>query len=152
MMMDMKKLLICLMPLAFYLPVQAQGLPDDPARAGYEMICGSCHGADIVIGAQGTRARWEETVEAMRNRGAAGSEEEFKSIVTYLTKYFGAPVAVNTASAKDLESELGIPAAEAEAIVKHRTAQGTFKAWADLAKVQGLNVAKLEPIKARITF
>ena len=53
---------------------QAQGLPDGTGRATYENVCGACHGADIVIGSQGTRARWEETVDAMRNRGAAGSD------------------------------------------------------------------------------
>ena len=130
----------------------AQGLPDGTGRAIYENICGSCHGADIVIGSQGTRARWEETVDAMRNRGAAGSDEDFKAILDYLARYFGMPVNVNTAAAKDLETELGVTQQEAEAIVKHRTASGNFSAYADLGKVQGLDVKKLDLLKGRIAF
>ena len=133
-------------------PTLAQGLPDGTGRAVFENVCGSCHGADIVIGSQGTRARWEETVEAMRNRGAAGSDEDFATVLTYLARYFGMPLNVNTAPAKDLEGELGVTAQEADAIVKHRTAQGTFKAFADLAKVPGLDAKKLDPLKGRITF
>jgi len=67
-------------------------------------------------------------------------------------QYFGAPVNVNKAAAKDLESDLGITTAEAAAIVKYRTDKGNFKEWADLAKVQGLDVKKIEPIKTRIIF
>ena len=131
---------------------RAQGLPDGPGRATYENVCGSCHGPDLVIGSQGTRARWEETVEAMKNRGAAGSEEDFKVVLDYLARYFGMPVNVNAAPAKDLETELGVTAPEAEAIVKHRTASGNFTAYADLAKVQGLDTKKLDPLKSRIVF
>jgi mono/diheme cytochrome c family protein len=67
----------------------AQGLPDGEGRDVYENVCGACHGADIVIGSQGSKARWEETVDAMKNRGASGSEEEFKIVTNYLAKYFG---------------------------------------------------------------
>ena len=138
--------------LAVVPSAQAQGLPDGTGRAVYENVCGSCHGADIVIGSQGTRARWEETVEAMKNRGAAGSDDDFKAVLDYLAKYFGMPVNVNTAAAKDLETELGVTAEEAEAIVKHRTASGNFSAYADLAKVQGLDTKKLDLLKGRIAF
>ena len=148
-----RNLLFLALASLFFLPSAfAQGLPDGPGRATYENICGSCHGADLVIGSQGTRARWEETVDAMRNRGAAGSDEDFKTIIDYLARYFGMPVNVNTASAKDLETELGVTAAEAEAIVKHRTANGNFKAYADVTKVQGVDAKKLDLVKGRLTF
>ncbi len=144
-------LFTCLIGFALTPLSQAQGLPDGEGRAIYENVCGSCHGADIVIGAQGTRARWEETVDAMRNRGAAGSEEDFKVVVDYLARYFGMPVNVNTATAKDLETELGLTASEAEAIVKAR-ADGNFKAYADLTKVAGVDAKKLDLVKGRLKF
>lgn len=151
MMKNMIRLLAWFAPLILLAPVSAQGLPDGEGRATYEMICGSCHGADIVIGSQGTRARWEEVVDAMRNRGAYGSEEDFKTVVNYLARYFGTPVNVNKASAKELETELGLTAAEAEAIVKQRSA-AALKTFDELAKVPGVNAAKLQPVKGRITF
>ena len=145
-------LLVLTVGLATGTSSQAQGLPDGTGRATYENVCGSCHGADIVIGSQGTRARWEETVDGMRNRGAAGSDDDFKTVLDYLARYFGMPVNVNTAAAKDLETELGVTAPEAEAMVKHRTASGNFTAFADLSKVQGLDVKKLDLLKGRIAF
>jgi quercetin dioxygenase-like cupin family protein len=80
------------------LPAAAQTLPHGEGRPTYEAICGGCHGADIVLGSQGSRARWEATVDEMRNRGASGSEAEFKTITDYLATYFGLPVNVNTAT------------------------------------------------------
>ncbi len=114
--------------------------------------CGGCHGADIVLGQTGTHDTWQDTVDSMRGRGATGSDDDFKLIVDYLTKYLGVPVNVNQAAAKELASNLVLTADEAAAIVKYRTDNGNFKDWTDLAKVQGLDITKLEPIKSRITF
>ena len=70
----MKQLVFLLTPLAagflFSSSAKAQGLPDGEGKDTYESVCGACHGADIVIGSQGTRSRWEETVDAMKNRGS----------------------------------------------------------------------------------
>jgi competence protein ComEA len=132
--------------------VHAQELPDGPGKKVMEDTCGGCHGADIVIGQTGTRDVWQDTVDTMRGRGATGSDDDFKLIVNYLTKYFGVAVNVNQAAAKDLVANLEITGDEADAIVKARTDKGNFKDWADLSKVPGLDIKKLEPLKARITF
>src|SRR5882724_4681111 len=84
----------------------AQGLPEGPGKSVFENTCGGCHGADIVIGQTGTRDVWQDTVDSMRSRGALGTDDDFKQIVNYLTKYFGVPVNVNTAPAKDLVDNL----------------------------------------------
>ena len=149
----MKSLLLLAPALCLFLaPVHAQGFPEGPGKSVFENTCGGCHGADIVIGQTGTREVWQDTVDSMRGRGATGSEDDFKLIVNYLTKYFGVPVNVNQAPAKDLASNLDLTSAEADAIVKTRTDKGNFKDWADLSKVQGLDIKKLEPIKSRIKF
>ncbi|HEY2845673.1 MAG TPA: helix-hairpin-helix domain-containing protein [Bryobacteraceae bacterium] len=148
----MRRVLL-LMPLLSLslVPMHAQGFPDGPGKSTFENTCGGCHGADIVVGQTGTREVWQDTVDSMRGRGALGSDDDFKSIVNYLTKYFGVTVNVNTAPAKDLES-LDLTTAEAAAIVKYRTDKGNFKEFADLSKVDGVDVKKLEPIKSRIKF
>ncbi len=66
----------------------AQGLPDNEGRATYENVCGACHGADIVIGMQQSKEGWTDLVQAMKDRGAAGSDDDFKTVIDYLTRNF----------------------------------------------------------------
>ncbi|HEV8413400.1 MAG TPA: helix-hairpin-helix domain-containing protein [Bryobacteraceae bacterium] len=148
----MKSLLV-LAPAIFFclVPVNAQSLPEGPGKSVFENTCGGCHGADIVIGQTGTRDVWQDTVDSMRSRGALGTDDDFKTIVNYLTTYFGVPVNVNTAPAKELVDNLNLTSAEADAIVKARD-KSKFKEYADLAKVDGLDIKKLDPIKSRIKF
>ena len=47
---------------------------------------------------------------------------------------------------------MGLTPAEAAAIVKYRQANGDFKDMADLRKVSGLDIKKLEPIQSRVLF
>ena len=149
----MKSLLVLAPAISLFLvPVHAQSFPDGAGKDIFVNTCGGCHGADIVIGQTGTRDVWQDTVDSMRGRGATGTDDDFKMIVDYLTKFFGVPVNVNQAPAKDLVSNLVITSDEADAIVKYRTDKGNFKEWADLSKVQGLDMKKLEPIKSRIKF
>ena len=152
---NMNRFAMLLTPLALAVaissPVAAQGLPDGDGKDTYENVCGACHGADIVVGSQGTKARWEETVDAMKNRGASGSEADFTTVISYLAKYFGMSVNVNTAAPAELETELGFSKAAVEAIVKARTAAkiANFDA---LAKVPGVDAKALTPLKARLKF
>lgn len=69
--------------------VSAQSLPDNDGRATLERVCGSCHGADIVIGMSQTKDGWTDVVNGMKDRGATGSEDDFKQIVDYLVRNFG---------------------------------------------------------------
>ena len=71
--------------------------------------------------------------------------------IVYLARYFGEEVKVNTASAKDLQEQLELTSSEAEAIVKARAA-APIKSFTDLAKVQGLDIKKLEPMKGRLVY
>jgi DNA uptake protein ComE-like DNA-binding protein len=71
--------------------------------------------------------------------------------IAYLARYFGEEVKVNTASAKDLQEQLELTASEAEAIVKARTV-APFKSYADLARISGLDIRKLEPVKGRLVY
>lgn len=66
-----------------------------------------------------------------------------------------APVAainLNTADAATLSEALsGIGAAKAEAIVRHREANGPFTQVDDLLEVKGIGAATLEKNRARLT-
>lgn len=142
---------IVVLALAQTPPAEVRGLPNDKGLATYETICGACHGADIVIGSQASRASWDDTVDAMRGRGATGSEADFKTITDYLVKYFGLPVNVNTATPMELETELGLKKAEVDTIVAAR-ALAKIPDFDALKKVPGVNVTELIALKQRLKF
>ncbi len=151
----MKASVLLLTPLAVALvatrPASAQSLPDGEGRDVYETVCGACHGADIVIGSQGSRARWEETVDAMKNRGASGSDADFTTVVNYLSRYFGMSLNVNSAAPEEIEKELGLTKAESDAIVAKRTA-AKIKDFDDLTATPGIDKKKLDLVKSRLKF
>jgi competence protein ComEA len=151
----MKQTVLMLMTAALaslaVMPASAQTLPKGEGLETYESVCGACHGADIVIGSQGSKARWEEVVEAMKNRGAYGSDDDFKVVVKYLALYFGMSVNVNTAPEKDLKEELGLSDAAVAAVVKART-EAKIADYAAFTKIEGVDAKKTDLIKTRIKF
>jgi competence protein ComEA len=64
---------------------------------------------------------------------------------------WAAPVDINTADAKTLETLNGIGAAKAQAIVAYRTANGPFKSVEDLTKVDGVGDKIVEANRGNLT-
>jgi len=133
-------------------------LPDGPGKDITVKICGNCHNAEVVAGYHMASEGWTNTISQMIDQGAEGSEAQFNAILAYLVKNFGpagpatAPINVNKAVAKDLETGLEITSNEAAAIVKYRQEKGAFKEIADLKKVPDLDYKKIEAKKDRLTF
>jgi hypothetical protein len=149
----MKTLLLTLAPFCLASVALAQDdLPAGKGKDKVEMICGACHGLEGVMSMNTSKTAWQDLVEDMRGRGADGKDEDFKAIVDYLAKYFGAVIQVNKAAAKELQDQLDLTGDEASAIVKYREANMSIKDWAALEKVPGLDIKKLEPLKKRIKF
>ena len=153
--MLIKTLAICTGVLALVLPaVLAQEapktLPEDKHKELYENVCGSCHGADKVIGEQRDRDGWGYTVHVMAQMGAPASEEELDQIVNYLVKYFGMPVNVNSASAEEIET-LGLTEDQAKAVVAAR-AKAKFADFAALTAILALKDVNLDGVKHRLLF
>src|SRR5215468_7210605 len=148
----MKILLLTCLPLSLASFAWADDLIEGKGKDKVEMICGACHGLEGVLSMNNSKSSWEDLIEDMRGRGADGTENDFKTIVAYLAKYYGPMVQVNKAPAKDLEEQLELTSAESAAVVKYRESNGGIKDWADLAKVPGLDTKKLEPIKKRLKF
>jgi len=133
--------------------VQAQDLPAGKGKDLVENSCGSCHGLDVVVSQHATKDGWASIVDYMVSRGATGTPEEIATIVDYLAKNFpAAKVNVNKATAMDLQSQLELTPKDSEAIVKYRTDHGDFKDWDSLAKVPGIDTAKLMSKKDSIAF
>lgn len=131
--------------------LRAQDLPDGPGKATVEKLCSNCHGLATVVGLRRTRSGWQTTVDDMAGRGAAGTDEEFDTVVQYLYRYLG-KVNVNKAGAKELEEVLDISSQQAGAIVAYRAANGDFKDLDALQKVPGIDAKKLDDDKDRIAF
>ena len=125
---------------------------DVKAEETFTRTCIRCHTVDRVVGARRTRAQWEEVITTMiTSRGAVITDEEFDVVLTYLAKEHGR-VNVNRAPVDDLVEVLGIPAAMADTIVKHRREKGNFEDFDALAKVPGLDLEKLEKKRDAISF
>jgi competence protein ComEA len=132
-------------------------LPDGPGKATTQKVCGSCHGAELVLGRQDDREGWGTLVNDMIERGAKGTDDEFYEVVDYLATSFSktSPVIkinVNKATAKDLEGALRLPAKQAAAIVHQREEKGDFKSIDDLKKVPGIDAGKMEANKNRLEY
>ncbi len=140
--------------------IQAQTpkLPDGPGKATTERVCGSCHGAELVVGRQESRDGWSAVVGDMVQRGATGTEDELAEVVDYLATNFpkggaaGAKINVNKANAADLQTALGITDKQAASIVQYRTDKGDFKSADDLEKVPGIDASKIEAKKSKLAF
>jgi competence protein ComEA len=134
----------------------AADLPPGPGHDELVKVCGNCHSAEQAASLRQGRSGWEETVSKMVNMGAQGSDDEFEAVLTYLTKNFGPetakPVNVNTATALEIESVLGLSRTESAAVVQYRTDKGNFKTLDDFKAVPGLDYSKIEKKKALITF
>ena len=115
-------------------------------------MCSNCHGLDQVTSVQNSKKQWSNVVDDMVSRGAEGSDEDVNAVISYLSRNFGKPVNINTATAKEIEDGLSFTAAQSASIVQYRTDKGAFKTFDDLAKVPGLDAGLLEEQKKNIVF
>ena len=147
----------CCIAASFFFAGSAKAaLPDGPGKDVTIKVCGKCHSPEKATSLHQSPEDWEETVSKMANMGAQATDEEFNTIVAYLSKNFGpeAPPSINlnTATAVDLESSLALLKSEAAAIVQYRSEKGNYKSIDDLRNVPGLDFKKIEAKKSRITF
>lgn len=142
------------------LALVAQGawaqLPDGPGKAETEKLCSQCHELERSISLRQDRAGWQATMDKMLGLGAKATDKEVQLVVDYLAKNFPGEEAprlnVNKARAIEFESALSLRRSEAAAIIEYRTKNGPFKAIDDLKKVPGVDAAKIDAKKDRLTL
>ena len=129
-------------------------LPEGAGKNTVARLCINCHGAGNFRKARQSRDEWWTTVGDMVDRGAKGTDAELEAVVTYLAENFGtdSKVNVNSAPMEELKAVLGIPPAQAQAVVAYREANGNFTKWQDLQKVPGIDARKIEEKKERMAF
>lgn len=128
----------------------ATQLPDDKEKELVVKMCSTCHTIERAVKTRYTRKFWGSTVDDMVSRGAEGTEEDAESVISYLARYFGKPVNINTASAKEIEDTLSLKPAVVEAIIKTRTDSGPFKTLEDLAKIPGITARTISENRLNI--
>lgn len=98
-----RKALVCLLPLAT-LSAEVK-LPEGEGKDLVENVCTSCHDLDTAVDTKRTEAEWNKVVDTMKSRGAEATDEEFATIVKYLTKNFGKAGGASEATAKSDASQ-----------------------------------------------
>jgi glucose dehydrogenase/cytochrome c5 len=66
----------------------AASLPDSDGKTVVVAACTKCHGTSNFTSIRMNRAGWEDEVNSMRDKGAVGTEDDFKKITDYLVKNF----------------------------------------------------------------
>jgi competence protein ComEA len=135
---------------------QVRPLPDGPGKEEIQRLCSQCHELDKSFSLSQDRAGWQRTIEKMAAFGMKSTEQETKAVLEYLVKNFPADelpkINVNKAEAIELESGLSLRRSQAAAVIQYREKNGPFKSIADLKKVPGIDVAKIEAKKDRLVF
>ena len=147
-------LLVIFMNCSFadVLHAEDDGLPAGKEKEIFLRMCSNCHALARVTKTRFSKKFWSSVVDDMVSRGAEGTEEEAELVISYLSRHFGKPVNINTATAKEIQEGLSFKAAEAELVVRYRTDNRPLKVYEDLLKISGLNAKLLEEQKKNIQF
>jgi competence protein ComEA len=131
-------------------------LPDGAGKEETQRVCKGCHELERSVSPRQDRDGWQATMDKMVALGAEPTEKDYNAILDYLVKnYPGEEIPklnVNKATAIELESRLTLPRSQAAAIIEYRAKNGVFKSIDDLKKVPGVDAARIEAKKDRITF
>lgn len=67
----------------------AAHMPDGPGKALTVRTCSDCHSLARVVAQHQTMAQWQDTLSAMEDNGLSVTPEELKTILGYLSQYYG---------------------------------------------------------------
>ena len=129
-------------------------LPDAPGKDETVRLCGTCHEPQRAAAVRLTREGWQDTIAKMVALGAKGSDEEFAKVLDYLAEHFkgeaARPLNLNTATAVELESIVGLLRKESAAWIAHRKASGPCKSLEDFKKIPGVPFKKIDDRRDRL--
>lgn len=130
--------------------------PEGPGKETTAKLCSQCHELERTASLRQNADGWRETVNKMSSLGMKATDAEMQTVVDYLAKSFPAEALpklnVNTATSIEFESALSLRKSQAAAIIEYRAKNGPFQSLDDLKKVPGLDAAKLDAKKDRLSF
>jgi competence ComEA-like helix-hairpin-helix protein len=121
-----------------------------PDLQAVQTVCGRCHTIAVFQNKPRSWDRWNDVFADMTERGANGTTEQLARVTTYFLENLTL-INVNTSAAEELAGVLGVGVEVAEAIIARRERQ-PFRNLADLGAVAGVDAAKLQLRKSRISF
>ena len=143
--------LVGLLPAVVAAQVQ---LPDAPGKDETVRICGTCHEVERAAAVRLNREGWQDTITKMVDLGAIGSDEELAKVLNYLSEHFKGdaprPLNLNTATAIELESIVGLLRKESAAWIAHRKTSVPCKSLDHLKKVAGVPFKKIDDRRDRL--
>jgi competence protein ComEA len=98
-----------------------------------------------------SQSEWRETIDQMVKVGAQGTDKQFDRVMRFLLRNW-TKVNVNTATAAEIAPVLEVSDATAQAIVRRRTENGSYRIIEELKRVPGVDAAKLEARRDRVVF
>jgi competence protein ComEA len=129
-------------------------LPDAPGKDETVRICGTCHEVERATAVRLNREGWQDTIAKMLDLGATGSDEELAKVLDYLAEHFKGdaprPLNLNTATAIELESIVGLLRKESAAWIAHRKSAGPCKSLDDFKKIPGVPFKKIDERRDRL--
>jgi competence protein ComEA len=133
---------------------EIKALPEGPGKQAVVKACLECHGAATFRKARKDPDEWSDTIDEMIDRGAKVKTADVEAIVAYMKKHFGkdAKVQMNSAPIEEIKVVLDFSVPEANAIVDYREAHGPYQDWRAVARVPGLDVARVESKKELMAF
>ena len=138
------------MPVRAQAPAEAS-LPDGPGRDVVQRVCTVCHGTDFITATERTVQVWRDTLDLMKGYGAEATDEEWTTVARYLIAQV-AYLGVNKAAAEEIGLVFAVDEKVAQGVVAYRQTQGGFKTIDDLKKAPGLDPARIDAVKTRLTF
>lgn len=76
--------------LFLFAAVGAAQTPDlAHSREVFNKVCGTCHTPESAVSMRRTRTEWQEEIARMIANGAKGTDDEFATVLDYLTSQFG---------------------------------------------------------------
>lgn len=64
---------------------EAVTLPEAPGKADTLASCTACHGVDLIVAQRRSPDEWSQVVSRMVGNGASLSDEQYQSVLAYLT-------------------------------------------------------------------
>jgi len=126
----------------------ASNLDQDPQDAqAVAAVCTVCHSASQFLSTPRGSSRWEQVFAEMSGYGADGTDDQLDRVVNYFQKNLTV-INVNTSPLEDIQPTLQV-SDQVAAQIMGRRAQRFFTDIDDLSKIQGVNRAVLEKLRAK---
>jgi competence protein ComEA len=139
---------------AVALAVAQVQLPDAPGKDETVRMCGTCHEVERATSVRLNREGWQDTIAKMVDLGAKASDQERATVLNYLAEHFKGeaprPLNLNTATAIELESIVGLLRKESAAWIAYRKTSGPCKSLDDFKKVPGVPFKKIDERRDRL--